>query len=239
MPSLEALCKAIHGVAPSLGATTDPLKVAVSSLMGEFLRRLPEAPQNMSELGYACGALNELVPHVKRFPKLATALCRDVVLKVNYRTFAWYAESEKDLMASSVVQQAHFYYGIPIAPALEHILTALTPNAIRLANEAVSKSETRVAHILRGIEGVSVGRKVLRNGFESDIMLTFVGGPAIWGVEVDSPKHLTPGETQKDAREDAALAKMGIPVVRLPSGVSRAEVLAVIQRIRNGPVPTK
>jgi hypothetical protein len=239
VPTLKALCKGIHGVAPSLGVTTEPLKSAVSSLMGEFLRRLPEAPKKMSELGYACGALNELVPHVGSFRGLATALWHDVVQRVDYRNFGCDRTSDEDLIAWAVVQQAHLQYSASIPPGLERRLNSLTPNATRMAHDLGSKSENRIAAMLATINGVVVGDKKLLHGFESDRTFTVEGCPGVWGLEVDGSTHLAPGEREKGRRKEGVFAEFGIRVVRVPSNASIIDLRAVIKAIQNGTASTQ
>jgi hypothetical protein len=238
VPSIKALCKAIHGVGPSLGATTDPLKSAVGILMGDFLRRLPEAPKKMSELGYACGALNELVPHVKSFPNLVRALWRDVVRTVDYRNFSFDKTSREDLIAWAVVQQAHFQYGVLIPEGLERRLRSLAPNATRMAHESGSRSEDRISDNLARIKGVDVGGKMLLYGFESDRTFTVEGCPGVWALEVDGSTHLAPGEREKGRRKEGVFNEFGIRIVRVPSNASHADLERMIAGIRNGAVPT-
>lgn len=238
VPSIKALCKAIHGVGPSLGATTKPLKSAVTILMGEFLRRLPQAPERMSELGYACGALNELVPHVESFPNLVRLLWKDVVQTVNYRNFGCDRTLREDLIAWAVVQQAHVQYSVAIPEDLERRLSSLAPNATRMAHESGSRSEDRISDNLARIKGVDVGGKMLLYGFESDRTFTVEGCPGVWALEVDGSTHLAPGEREKGRRKEGVFNEFGIQIVRVPSNASPADLERMIAGIRNGAVPT-
>lgn len=232
VPSLKAICLGILGVSPSLGVATDPLKAAVSNLMSGFHRRLPEPPTTMSDLGYACRALNALVPHVERFGALAGAMWREVVQPIRYNRFQCDRTARSDLVAWAVVQQAHFQYGVQIPDGLEQRLRALAPNAERLAHASGSKSQDRVRGVLQEIPGIEVGSTVHWWGFEGDIAIRFEGNPRSYVVEVDGPFHQAPTGQAKNKAKTEAFEELGVTVIRVASGASEEDVKAAVEQHR-------